>query len=354
MNDLATEQSDTQTGDDLDQLIAEINAEDGGLPEGADTEEKREQQPAQSEEPDAGGTESEATQAEDDDAPQNEDTEVDNETEENDPQEIETLEPPARWDDEGKELFAQLPPAAAAYVVAREKAQQAEITRRQQEAAAYRKQVEGGAFEQQRTELTDLLGKARTQFSSQYEAYTPEVLAQYLAEAQTVEERNTRAAEIQQLEMAKKADEQVLSALEAKEQETIQKEQAQFLEQRNTELAEIYPDFFDPDKGTEFVQGFMKDLAELGVEADSIAHTPAKQLALAADGLKYRKLMAQKNSTKPAAKKTGKAVAKSAPVRSGSNKVSKFNKAKQGMKSEADLHKVIGMTFEDELAELGL
>jgi len=53
-----------------------------------------------------------------------------------------TLEPPARWDAKGKELFAKLPAEAKDYILGREKLQQAAITQAQQKSAEVTKTFE--------------------------------------------------------------------------------------------------------------------------------------------------------------------------------------------------------------------
>ena len=52
------------------------------------------------------------------------------------------LDPPARWDAKGKELFAKLPVEAKDYILGREKLQQAEITKAQQKSAEVTKTFE--------------------------------------------------------------------------------------------------------------------------------------------------------------------------------------------------------------------
>lgn len=52
------------------------------------------------------------------------------------------LDPPARWDAKGKELFATLPVEAKDYILGREKLQQAEITKAQQKSAEVTKTFE--------------------------------------------------------------------------------------------------------------------------------------------------------------------------------------------------------------------
>lgn len=347
MTELATATADTQSGDlSFDEALAdEIKqdavhetitdetpdkpVEDGAEAAAADDEPQEELEEAQ----DPASEDSE-------DDPEKDTDDVDEQ--EADPQEVATLEPPARWDADKKELFETLPTEAKAYIAEREKVLQAEITRRQQETAELRKNVDADA-NQQNTELANVLKQAKAQFASNYDGITVQQLADYAAQGPE------QAAEAQQIQLRAAADEQQIQLLQAEQDKVTAKQQAEFLAEQQKLIPEYLPEMLDPVKGEAFKAELVSYLKANDYTPEQIASATAKDLQTVDKARKYDALMAQKSKAKPAAPKAGKVVKSAAPAKSGSSAQVKLAKMRKASDGSIEAETAI-MLLEDELA----
>jgi len=281
--------------------------------------------------------EDEPTSEDGDDDPE-EDTDDAENTDVADPDVV--LDAPARWDADGKALFEKFDDVTKEYILTREKASQAEITRRQMETADLRKQVEAETTNQN-TELTQVLAQARTQFASKYDGLTTQVLAEYSA----ISPEN--AAEVAQIRLEMEAESQTLNDLEIQNKKVEVAAYSEFVEEQAKLLPTLAPELVDPVKGEARKAEVAKYLQTAGVSADALNNISAQELAISHKAMKYDALMAQQKTAKPAAPKQGKAV-KVAPVRAVANNA-KSNLARMKKASDGSLEAETAiMLFEDE------
>jgi len=345
---LATATADTQTGNlSFDEALESEIAAD--LQESTDTqeapklddEEKNKTPEVEAEPAETDGDEElkgDPTPDDSDDAPETDTNDAEN-TDDADP--VKVLDAPARWDADGKELFNKFDDATKAYVLDREKAQQAEITRRQMEAAELRKQVEAGTTNQN-TELAQVLNQARTQFASKYSDITPQALAEFSAQSPE------HAAQAAQVKLEMEAERQTLHDLEIQSEKVRNTEFAQFVEAQEKLLPELAPELVDPEKGKARKAKVVEYLRKAEVSDDEMTEITALGLAMSYKAMKYDALIAQKKTAKPSAPRSGKPV-KVAPARSSGGINAKAQLAKMIKASDGSMESEIAIQlFEDE------
>jgi hypothetical protein len=226
------------------------------------------------------------------------------------------LEAPARWDAEAKEVFATLPPKAQATILAREKLQQAEVTKAQQKSAEAVKAVETRI--QHLNTLATQIGEnyvepGQAAMKAWHDWFaSPE--AQELAQADPgafLSERMRYEKEGRELQAAIKAKsdaEQTAFVEYAKEQAKL--------------IPELVPELADETEGPKLKSELFSYLRAEGFEADRLRGISAKEVqigfkakklddlnarfakdggidALVRDAEKYRKSMALLNKAPP-------------------------------------------------------
>ena len=283
---------DSQAETELDALLDEEHAEQIG-----DTEAAQEPPAA---EPEIETQETEdAPQASDDasDDPQLEDTEA-GKTAEEEEQAPPALDPPANWDEVGKEVWSEMTPKAQEYALEREKLKNGEITRRQQENAQLRLEVKKAQTAPDE-ELTRLVAIGRQKYESQYAQVTDEVLIDAVSTGQiTAEQMNAIRHERDAEKVALDSMEQKLTQREAARHSSYVNDQSLELEAMDIEFAKDLP--LRKRVGEYLVDG--------GYEHQDLKWVSARDMVLAKKAMLFDELQKAKATAKPAATRTGKAV----------------------------------------------
>lgn len=248
-------------------------------------------------------------------APQDDaETEEEETAEEEDPQDGEEepeakLEPPARWDAKGREIFEKLDPDAQEYFQAREKILQGEHTRRQQELAQAKLDIRA-AKQSQDNELSELISRVSAQYESKYAQITDETILDALSSGQIT------AEQAQYLRQEKAKEEATLERLnierqkrEASRHEEFVQEQMLVLQAKSPELAE----------DAELRGKVAQYLISQDVEETELPYVDARQMSIAHKAMLWDNLQDTKSKAKPKATRTGKSV-KSRPVQNGNLK----------------------------------
>lgn len=242
------------------------------------------------------------------------------ETEQDDPDDSPSIEPPRSWSAADKEAFKALPHETQQRIAERERAREVDFRKRQDEAAriAQAAQAERQAAEQ-----------VRQHYESQLPILADAIQAQVNAEFADIRtwddvrkmarEDPARYTDWQ----ARQGQAQALQAEVKAAQERFQQEQVQrahqFYETETKRFNELAPEFADPKRGAELREEAVTTLVEIGFPRELIAqawqtgdsipvHDHRFQL-LVRDATRYR--AAQKNVTK--AKTVAAATPKPAP-----------------------------------------
>lgn len=307
MTDLATAQADTQpdTAEDALDALLDSETDEGGLePTQAPTE------AAKTPNGDTQDSEEQPNSLDDsEDAPQDADTDdAQEEQDDVDPAQP-TLDPPARWDADGKALFATLPAEAQTYLANREKQTQGEITRRQQENAKLQLELKQAKAAPD-TELTRVLNEVKSAYTRDFSGVTDERLYEALATGQITQ------TEFSTLRQERTAHEQAIQQLEA-QAETRQAEQLKdHQETRTLELQANAPELVNDPQAQQLVIGFLE---KAGYDAEDLRWAGSRDLITAHKAAQWDALQAAKSSAKPAATRTGKAIS-AKPAQSGNVK----------------------------------
>lgn len=253
----------------------------------APVEEEQTEDTVQTESPDAAGEvvdteDSEAApQAADDgeEAPETDtlDTEQAEETEPAKP----TLEAPARWDAEGKELFAKLPAKSQEYLLKREKLQQAEITKAQQKSAEVTKTFETRI--QHLNTLAETIG----------EHYVDPGLARmkawddwFASDDADQTARENPALFLQEQNRFQREKRELAQAMQAKRDAEAQAFD-HFRKEQGQQMLELIPEFADEAEGGKRKSELGAYLREQGFDSDRIAGISAKEAQLAWKSKKF-------------------------------------------------------------------
>ena len=268
--------------------------------------------------------EADATTAEaDDDQGESEGTSAEVDEVDKDEPELPAIDPPQFLDATKREAFKALPRAAQEMILEHDRSLVADYTRKTQEAAAKRKTLdtrlekiaevmterEQSLKDWDEVDWVDLAGKVSAEEYNRYQAQMLKERREY------TELRNAKAGE--EAENLREHNETELRA-----------------------LAEIAPELADPKEGSKRRGEVIAYLhKEVGMELDDLRFITAKQLALAADGrrwrehqasLKAQKALPPKLKPKPDAKSAGKIVkpaARQAPLSKQGEAVKTFKKA---------------------------
>lgn len=201
------------------------------------------------------------------------------------------LDPPALWDDAGKEAFANLPREYQETILAQVGKQASNASKAIEQAAEARKAAEGHASKV--TQLADALNgflpKAMETFKGRWDGVDWTTLAQQLDPQQYQIARAQYDAERQQLEQ-----------VQAATQQAEQLAYAQHVKQVETDLPNVAPDLADPKDGNARLQKVFAFLNARGYQPDRLKHVTAEDLALAYDAMRWREAQANaKTATKP-------------------------------------------------------
>lgn len=213
-------------------------------------------------------------------APETDTLEADEEAQETDPAKP-TLEPPARWEAEDKALFATLPKKAQETILKREKLQQAEVTKAQQKSSETVK-----AYETRISHLNDLA----TQIGEHYVEPGIARMKQWdewfsSEEAAALAEEDPGAFLKEQTRYRQEQGElrKAMSAKAKAEAEAFQS----FAAEQSRLMAEMIPEFADPETGPVQKQALATYLRERGFEPERIRGISALEAAISLKAKKY-------------------------------------------------------------------
>ena len=254
----------TDTEDATDRLALLFSAEDGDENEFNQIADKIERKPAPRTQPDPQLAQADA-------APESADT-----TEQADPDENPTVEPPKSWSAEQKAVWNSLPPETQNYVLQRETERDTALRRGQNELAEQRK-----AFEAER--------QAQLQQAAEFSNQLPMLQRALLERVQNSETArmtqqdwlalaSSDPARYVELQAKAQADAQLLQAtmqaqqrLEAQRQAEQAASQQEMLKAEWNKLIETDPDFADPVKGPALQQEITAFMTkELGVPVEAL------------------------------------------------------------------------------------
>ena len=194
------------------------------------------------------------------------------------------LEAPARWDAEAKEVFATLPPKAQATILAREKLQQAEVTKAQQKSAEAVKAVE--------TRIQHLNTLA-TQIGENYvepgQAAMKAWQDWFASDAAKELARTDPGAFLEERMRYEQEGRELQQAVKAKQDA----ENAAFVEYAKEQAAlipELVPELADETEGPKRKSELFSYLRETGFEPDRIRGISALETKLAWESMQFRKL----------------------------------------------------------------
>jgi hypothetical protein len=208
-----------------------------------------------------------------------------------------TLEPPARWDAEGKTWFATLPAKQQEYLLNREKQQQAEVTKAQQKSAETAKlfetrikHLEGkaqviGEYVESGQARMDYCSKRMTEWDDWFASDAAAEMAQ-------TDEASYRANVARHRKEIAQANQDNRKLTKAKADKAAAEGTAftAFVEEQARLMTEMIPDFADEKEGPKRKSELSTYLREQGFEPDDIAGISAKEAKIGWSARKFNDL----------------------------------------------------------------
>lgn len=283
----------------VDDLVASLDAADNPAPEDSETEEAEDDQPAEPLPAD------DASEASDEEEPGDSEDEETTETAAAEP-----VDAPQWWDAEAKAKFAALTPELQAVVRLQEDKREAIVTKAKADAADVR-QAANRELEQLSAvskTVAEWLPKAYADFNAYYGENGFDLKANVAAHG--AEQAIIMQAEYQE-------HQQALHRVAQAQREAEQHDLIAYQREQREKLATVCPDLADPKEGATRQKELASYLLQHGATQQDLERIPADLIALAYDGMKSRKNLAEAKSfkapLKPIAPSAKPAAAQAAP-----------------------------------------
>lgn len=211
---------------------------------------------------------------------------------EEDPVEIQPIDPPASWSADEKDAFRSLPHDKQIVIAHRERERTAEIRRNQNELAEQKKALdtERAALEQEREQYLQAIPKP----TPPDEALLEEDPMEYLRQKSKYENALSEHQEAQK----------ELHAKHVERQEQAQQQYSTWLQEEQSKLVEMIPEYADPQKGPALKEGIAEYALSSGFSKEQLAQASAGEVNLLYKAMQFDmgKQKAAKAKTAPVPK----------------------------------------------------